>query len=104
MKKKKVTNERRVHPRIDTDSLWVTERQGNVEFKSKVGNISEGGIFLEKRLLGTSDVSQLIIRTLKHNIQLEALSVREESNGVGYCFLNVSKENTKQLKSLIGSL
>lgn len=104
--KKKVTNERRAHVRIDTDSLWVVERQGDFEFRAKVANISEGGILLENRLLSENLGSQIIIKTLKHSLKLDAQGVRQDSEtiGVGYTFLNMNSDSTKQLRGLIATL
>ena len=104
----KIVNERRAHPRHDVKSLWATERSGDFEYRAQVLNISEGGIFLKNRVLSGDDLSTISLKSGKHQIQVSAQGIREEVSektfGVGYFFLNVSKDTSKQLRNLLGNL
>ena len=110
--KRKITKKKaelRAHRRIATKDLFISERCDGFLYISKVKNISEGGLFLEKRLgLSNTGVSLITLKGVKGPLSLEAEIVRDEvskdSFGTGYRFINLSKESVKGLNLLLRNL
>ncbi len=99
---------RRTHVRIATSGLLVTERSGEFEFVVNAGNISEGGIYLTKRLKTTGEPSRLRIHFSKNTMDVLALPIHDEvggkSFGTGYGFIGMSPEDLSTLRRHLGDL
>lgn len=127
IKKKAVTkkamkaDERRETRRYSTPNLMVTETTGEFRYSLPAENISEGGIFLSKRLKTNDDPSKLTIhfgegvnfevmaQPLYDRIKTEKKTVKksekiEKSFGIGYCFIQMNEKTQRELKSHIRSL
>lgn len=97
---------RRQYPRFNIKGLNVTEISGDYAFNIQASNISEGGIFLSKRLATSLEPSLLKVRfSSEDSIELMAQvlhdKIEEDGFGAGYCFLQMTTEQTKNLRSLI---
>lgn len=99
---------RRAHPRIATPGLLVTERSGDFEFIVNAGNISEGGIYLMKRLKTTGEPSRLRIHFSQDTMDVLAQPIHDEvsekSFGTGYGFIPMSPADSKMLRQHLGDL
>lgn len=102
-------DERRASPRISPKSLWVTEYSSDYQFTTKVRDISEGGIFLNKRVNTASTPSLLVIPMGKHGtLNVAARPVYDHfspsSYGTGYEFMGLTDAQSKALKNLLRNL
>ncbi|MBI2604736.1 MAG: PilZ domain-containing protein [Deltaproteobacteria bacterium] len=101
---------RRAHVRIATSGLLVTERSGEFEFVVNAGNISEGGIYLTKRLKTTDEPSRLRIHFSKETMDVLAQPIHDEvevggkSFGTGYGFIQLSPKDSSTLRQHLGDL
>lgn len=99
---------RRAHARIATSGLLVTERSREFEFIMNAANISEGGIYLTKRLKTTDEPSRLRIHFSKNTMDVLAQPIHDEVNGksfgTGYGFIQMSPEDSKTLRQHLGDL
>ena len=108
-KSSKEESNRRVHPRIKPNNLWIRERTGDYEFVCKTSNISLGGILLEKRLLTkTSMATELLISNGSAQISLQAVPLEERKTdlaiGTAYSFINMNAQKESQLKLILKDL
>ncbi len=99
---------RRAHPRIPTSELVVTEWSEDFAFVVNASNISEGGIFLAKRLKTTDTPSHLRIHFSKSAMDVLAQPIHDEVNkssfGTGYAFIQMSPEDSRTLRRHLGDL
>ncbi len=99
---------RRKSPRIPTSDVWVTETMGDFQFVSEATNVSEGGIFLSRRLKTVNESSDLRIHFKSGTVDVKAHPLHDRIGakefGTGYAFIFMSDAQTKALRSAIRAL
>ncbi len=88
--------------RMSVGELWVKEMNGDYLFSFKAQNISEEGIFVEKKMCASDQepFSQLsfTLPNGKFIRNVTARIVRQDKKGAAYEFLNMSEEMRLELK------
>ncbi len=102
--------ERRVHKRVPIN-IWVREERGNYYFLFKATDISESGMFLEKKIDNPSPEAQSMFKfTLPKSSRLISVvgntvfsntSTQGTRPGSGVRFLNVNNQDKKLLLKYI---
>jgi hypothetical protein len=99
--------EQRNSVRASFGNLWVKEVNGDYLFAFKVLNISEEGLFLEKKLCASDNepfsTLSFTLPNGKFLRNLTARIVRQDKNGSAYEFMNLSEENRLELKRYLVS-
>ncbi len=103
-----VDNNRRTFPRLNPENLWAREKSGDFMYISKVINISQSGILLEKRFVSNLNPSELTLTSKTNSITLLAqpLEERTQLNGKSsaYCFVNLTSNDNSILKNMLKEL
>jgi hypothetical protein len=107
--------EKRIHPRVDTKSLFVSEKNGEMIFVSPAVNMSMGGIFLRGRVASRMDAPVSILKILhgENTLTVEARMIRDgrtndvnsgqNSFGAAYEFIHCIKSK-ERLSALLRNL
>ncbi|MEW6058183.1 MAG: hypothetical protein AB1540_16380 [Bdellovibrionota bacterium] len=109
-KKKSALKNRRKHSRHLMRKLWVTEKTGDFLFHLQALDISEGGIFLKKRLKTTTSTSELTLHLGKRwgSITVQARPIYDRLTkahyGTAYVFVGFPKEQSPSLRSFFRNL
>ena len=102
--------ERRNSDRLKLKNIWVKEENGDFQYALSAKNLSEDGIFLEKKML-THDqeaYSKLTFTLPNGKVfrNITARMIREErknSSGAAFEFLNLDEHIRIELKKFIAS-
>lgn len=104
-------NDKREFPRYETPGMFVTEINGDFRYTSEALNISEGGVFLKKRLM-TSDSPSVLRFVSEDEGSFEILAQplydtitkQDESPfGTGYCFIQLNESQSESIKNFVSN-
>ena len=96
---------RRIHRRIEPKDLWITEKNGDLQFRSRVANISSGGVFILGRVFNkTKPESELCIGKLTLRAQMVYDRKSTAGYGVGYQFDPMNSDQKRALGALLRDL
>jgi c-di-GMP-binding flagellar brake protein YcgR len=92
----------RVETRVD---VWVSWRFNGREERSRVRNLSLGGLFVEAaKSTAVGSAVKLYFLVQEGQIMAQAIVRHVKSDGVGLKFSEISNEDQKHLKTLITRL